>query len=40
MTSNFTTRLRAWLLIAGFSGLLVAIGAVIGGGALYRIFVI
>ena len=39
MTSNFSTQLRAWLLIAGLSGLLVAIGAVIGGGALW-IFVI
>ena len=37
--SNFTTRLRAWLLIAGLSGLLVAIGAVIGGGALW-VFVV
>jgi heat shock protein HtpX len=39
MASNFTTRLRAWLLIAGLSGLLLAIGAVIGGGALW-LFVI
>jgi heat shock protein HtpX len=37
--SNFTTRLRAWLLIAGLSGLLVGIGAVIGGGALW-VFVV
>jgi Zn-dependent protease with chaperone function len=35
MTSNFTTKLRSGLLIAGLSGLLLAIGAVIGGGALY-----
>ena len=35
MTTNFTTKLRSWLLIAGLSGLLVAIGAVIGGSALY-----
>lgn len=35
MTSNFTTRLRSWLLIAGLSGLLIAIGSVIGGGGLY-----
>jgi heat shock protein HtpX len=35
LLSNFTTKLRSWLLIAGLSGLLVAIGAVIGGGALY-----
>lgn len=39
MTSSFSTQLRAWLLIAGLSGLLVAIGAVIGGGALW-VFVI
>ena len=32
MTSNFTTKLRSWLLIAGLSGLLLAIGDVIGGG--------
>lgn len=35
VAQNFTTRLRAWLLIAGLSGLLIAIGAVIGGGALW-----
>jgi heat shock protein HtpX len=35
LTTSFTTRLRSWLLIAGLSGLLVAIGAVIGGSALY-----
>jgi heat shock protein HtpX len=35
LTQNFTTRLRSWLLIAGLSGLLVAIGAVIGGSGLY-----
>lgn len=35
MSANITTRLRSWLLIAGLSGLLIAIGAVIGGGALY-----
>ncbi len=35
MTTSFTTRLRSWLLIAGLSGLLIAIGAVIGGSALY-----
>jgi heat shock protein HtpX len=39
LTSSFSTQLRAWLLIAGLSGLLVAIGAVIGGGGLW-IFVI
>jgi heat shock protein HtpX len=30
-----STRIRTWLLIAGLTGLLLAIGAVIGGGALY-----
>ena len=35
MTTSFTTRLRSWLLIAGLSGLLIAIGAVIGRSALY-----
>src|SRR5436305_6074295 len=35
MTSTgFSTQLRTGLLLAGLSGLLVAIGAVIGGGAL------
>src|SRR4051812_10885113 len=34
-TVNFTTRLRTWLLVAGLSALLVAIGAAIGGGALW-----
>jgi heat shock protein HtpX len=33
--TNFTTRIRTWLLIAGLTGLLIAIGVVIGGGALY-----
>jgi heat shock protein HtpX len=33
--TSFTTRTRTWLLIAGLTGLLIAIGAVIGGGALY-----
>jgi heat shock protein HtpX len=33
--TRFTTRLRTWLLIAGLTGLLLAIGAGIGGGALY-----
>ena len=32
--SNFSTQLRTWLLLGALSGLLVAIGAVIGGGAL------
>ena len=39
MTSSFSTRLRSWLLVAGLSGLLLAIGAVIGGGTLY-VFVV
>src|SRR5207248_2299645 len=34
-TVSFTTRLRTWLLVAGLSALLVAIGAAIGGGALW-----
>jgi heat shock protein HtpX len=33
--TSFTTRSRTWLLIAGLTGLLFAIGAVIGGSALY-----
>jgi heat shock protein HtpX len=33
--TSFTTRIRTWLLIAGLTGLLLAIGAAIGGGALY-----
>jgi heat shock protein HtpX len=35
MTSNFTTKLRSWLLLAGLSGLLLATGLAIGGGAVY-----
>src|SRR3954471_19944185 len=38
-TSGFSTQLRTALLLAGLSGLLVGIGAVIGGGAL-PIFVV
>jgi heat shock protein HtpX len=34
-TTRFTTRIRTWLLIAGLTALLLAIGAAIGGGALY-----
>src|ERR1044071_3332138 len=37
--TRFATKTRAWLLIAGLTGLLIAIGGVIGGGALY-IFVV
>jgi heat shock protein HtpX len=33
--TRFATKARTWLLIAGLTGLLVAIGALIGGGALY-----
>jgi heat shock protein HtpX len=33
--TSFNTRIRTWLLIAGLTGLLFAIGAAIGGGALY-----
>jgi len=33
--TRFTTRIRTWLLIAGLTGLLIAVGAAIGGGALY-----
>ena len=38
--ARFTTQLRTWVLIAGLTGLLVAIGAVIGGGFLYVFVVI
>ncbi len=37
--TRFATHIRTWLLIAGLTGLLIAIGAAIGGGALY-LFVI
>ena len=33
--TRFATKARTWLLIAGLTGLLMAIGLVIGGGALY-----
>jgi heat shock protein HtpX len=33
--TRFTTHIRTWLLIAALTGLLLAIGAAIGGGALY-----
>ena len=32
--TNITTRLRTWLFIAGLTGLMIAIGGAIGGGAL------
>ena len=34
-TVNLTTRLRSWLLVAGLTALLIAVGAAIGGGFLY-----
>ena len=37
--TRFATHIRTWLLIAALTGLLIAIGAAIGGGALY-LFVI
>ena len=33
--ARFTTQLRTWLLIAGLTGLLVAIGALLGGSFIY-----
>lgn len=33
--TRFATKTRTWLLIAGLTGLLIAIGSLIGGGALY-----
>jgi heat shock protein HtpX len=33
--TRFATKTRTWLLIAGLTALLIAIGGVIGGGALY-----
>ena len=33
--TRFATKARTWLLIAGLTGLLIAIGGAIGGGALY-----
>ncbi len=33
--TRFATHIRTWLLIAALSGLLIAVGAAIGGGALY-----
>ena len=34
-TNSFTTHLRTWLLIAGLTGLLIAIGLLLGGAWLY-----
>jgi heat shock protein HtpX len=33
--TRFATKARTWLLIAGLTGLLIAVGGAIGGGALY-----
>ena len=33
--ARFTTQLRTWLLIAGLTGLLIAIGALLGGSFIY-----
>jgi heat shock protein HtpX len=33
--TRFTTQIRTWLLIAGLTGLMIAVGGLIGGGALY-----
>ena len=33
--TRFATKASTWLLIAGLTGLLIVIGAAIGGGALY-----
>src|SRR4029453_4776511 len=33
--TRFATKARTWLLIAGLTGLLIAVGALIGGGFLY-----
>ncbi|MER3410387.1 MAG: protease HtpX [Thermoleophilia bacterium] len=37
--ASLTTRIRTWLLLAALSALLVGIGALIGGGALYGFIV-
>ena len=33
--TRFATKARTWLFIAGLTGLLIAIGALLGGGFLY-----
>ena len=33
--TRFATQIRTWLLIAGLTALLIAIGGAIGGGALW-----
>jgi heat shock protein HtpX len=35
MTTQFTTRLRTWLLVAGLTGLVIALGAMLGGAFLW-----
>jgi heat shock protein HtpX len=35
MTTQFTTRLRTWLLVAGLTGLVIVLGAVLGGAFLW-----
>ena len=38
--TRFATQIRTWLLIAGLTALLIAIGGAIGGGALYAFVVL
>ena len=38
--TRFATHIRTWLLIAALTGLLIGIGAAIGGGALYLFVVL
>jgi heat shock protein HtpX len=38
--TRFATKARTWLLIAGLTGLLIAVGAAIGGAALYLFVVL
>ena len=33
--TRFATKVRTWLLVAGLTGLLIAVGLLIGGGFLY-----
>jgi heat shock protein HtpX len=35
MTTQFTTRLRTWLLVAGLTGLVIVLGAMLGGAFLW-----
>ena len=34
-TTQWTTRLRTWALVAGLTGLMIAVGALIGGAFLW-----